>query len=346
MDDLRRNDSAPFADDISDASRISELSDGAHTHRDPITGAPGTHPVGTGVGATGGALAGAAAGTVAGPIGMAVGLAAGAFIGGLAGKGVAERINPTAEDAHWRERYANEPYVEAGRPYEDYAPAYAMGWTQRDQLHEDFNTAEPTLAAQWEQRRAGSTLDWAQARPAARESWQRVNEHHQSDRDQALAAEDAPLDKDEVVDVLNELLETSRDGELGFRSCAQEVDSASAKAFFEGRALACQAAQAELLPLIARYGGQPAEGGSASGALHRGWVHVKGKLGADSELAMMESCEQGEDAALARYRKVLRQNLPADVRAVVQEQARGVRRNHDEIRDLRDAARARWADKA
>ena len=45
-------------------------------NRDPITGAPGAHPVGTGLGATGGALAGAAAGSLAGPVGTVVGLVA------------------------------------------------------------------------------------------------------------------------------------------------------------------------------------------------------------------------------------------------------------------------------
>src|SRR5438045_3041599 len=78
---------------------------GTDANRDPITGAPGAHPVGTGVGATGGALAGAAAGAVAGPIGAAVGLVAGAVVGGLAGKGVAEKIDPTVEDAYWKDNY-------------------------------------------------------------------------------------------------------------------------------------------------------------------------------------------------------------------------------------------------
>jgi len=68
-------------------------------------------------------------------------------------------------------------------------------------------------------------------------------------------------------------------------------------------------------------------------------VQVKGAVGADSELSMLESCERGEDTAVARYRKALRQPLPADVRAVVQAQADGAQRNHDQIRDLRNLAR-------
>lgn len=65
-------------------------------NRDPITGEPRSHPIGTGVGAAaGGAAAGAATGTVAGPVGTGVGAAVGAVVGGLAGKATAEKFNPT-----------------------------------------------------------------------------------------------------------------------------------------------------------------------------------------------------------------------------------------------------------
>lgn len=149
-----------------------------------------------------------------------------------------------------------------------------------------------------------------------------------------------PMSNDDVVDVLNELLETTRDGGFGFLACAEEVKSAALKETFLRRAESCKAAESELVALIAQYGGKPAEGGTAAGAMHRGWVHLKGSLGANSELSILESCERGEDSAVAQYRKALKQNLPADVRAAVQAQADGAQRNHDQIRDLRNAARA------
>lgn len=144
----------------------------------------------------------------------------------------------------------------------------------------------------------------------------------------------------DVVDVLNDLLENTRDGEYGFKTCAEQVDSAEAKQLFSARAEGCRQAGEELVQMIRQYGGEPASGGTAAGALHRGWVAVKGTVGADSELSMLESCERGEDTAIARYRKALKDNLPADVRALVQRQADGAQRNHDQIRARRDAARA------
>ena len=52
---------------------------------------------------------------------------------------------------------------------------------------------------------------------------------------------------------------------------------------------------------------------------------------------MLEECERGEDAAVARYRKALNAALPADVRALLERQAQGAKRNHDEVRALRDS---------
>jgi len=96
---------------------------GTDANRDPITGTPGAHPVGTGVGAAGGAAAGAAIGAAAGPVGAAVGLVAGAIAGGLAGKEVAERIDPTVEDAYWKSNYSKQKYVEHNLAYSEYQPA-------------------------------------------------------------------------------------------------------------------------------------------------------------------------------------------------------------------------------
>ncbi len=156
--------------------------DGRDANRDPITGAPGSHPVGTGLGAAAGGLAaGAAVGTVAGPIGTAIGAAVGAVVGGLAGKGVAERIDPTQEDAYWREAYEDRDYVEAGAPYDDYQSAYRYGvdsYATRYSVGSGlgFDEVEPELATGWEKSRGSSPLDWGRAKHAARDAWQRVSD--------------------------------------------------------------------------------------------------------------------------------------------------------------------------
>jgi phage tail tape-measure protein len=80
---------------------------------DPITGSPGAHPIEAGAGAAaGGFAAGAVLGAVGGPVGAAAGAVVGGVLGGLAGKEIGEQIDPTSQDAFWRENYRNQPYVE------------------------------------------------------------------------------------------------------------------------------------------------------------------------------------------------------------------------------------------
>ncbi|HUG23529.1 hypothetical protein [Piscinibacter sp.] len=147
-------------------------------NRDPISGAPGAHPVGTGLGAAaGGVAAGAAVGTVAGPVGTAIGAAVGAIAGGLAGKGIAEKIDPTVEDTYWREHYASRPYFDAAWTYNDYGPAYRYGWgTFPEHSDRSFDDVEPDLGRGWEQARGQSRLSWDHAKEATRDAWTRVSD--------------------------------------------------------------------------------------------------------------------------------------------------------------------------
>ena len=144
---------------------------------DPLSGATGAHPVGTGVGAAvGGAAAGAAVGTVAGPVGTVVGAAVGAVVGGLAGKGVAEAIDPTAETEYWAANYDRRPYVTPGMPYTDYEPAYRYGWETRAQYADrQWDDVAPQLRAEWPDRAGASGLDWDRAEPAVRDAWYRLD---------------------------------------------------------------------------------------------------------------------------------------------------------------------------
>ncbi|RZJ12162.1 MAG: PA2169 family four-helix-bundle protein [Acidovorax sp.] len=308
------------------------MSDFNDANRDPLTNEPGAHPVGTGVGAAmGGAAAGAAAGAFGGPVGAAVGAVAGAVAGGLAGKAAAEAVNPTEEDAYWRETYHREPYYVGGRTYDQYRPAYELGWSSVDRYEGDFEAVEPRLADDWRARHADG-LAWTDARPAARAAWDRAATARLNNNDTLDVA-----DTEDTVDVLNDLLESARDGEYGFKACAERATSAQLKNVFQRHAQECAAAGTELEQHVRRLGGEPASGGTVAGALHRGWVSVKSALSINDDKAVLEECERGEDAAVARYRKALKATLPADVRALVERQAQGAQRNHDEVRGLRDS---------
>lgn len=152
---------------------------------DPITNAPGAHPVGVGIGAaTGGAAAAALAGAVAGPVGAAVGAVAGAVAGGYAGKAAAESIDPTVEDAHWRDNYRTRPYYDPSIKYEQFGPAYRYGWESRQRYrNQRFDDVEPELERGWSQAQSTSKLKWQQAKQAARDAWDRVERAVPGDAD-------------------------------------------------------------------------------------------------------------------------------------------------------------------
>ncbi|MDP9173278.1 MAG: hypothetical protein M3O30_05360 [Planctomycetota bacterium] len=146
-------------------------------NRDAITGTPGSHPIGTGIGAAGAGAAGAAIGAAAGPIGSiagaAIGTVIGAVAGGLAGKGVAEAINPTAEDAYWRENYRTRPYATGDVTYDEFRPFYEYGWNATNRYAgQNFEDVEPQLQSEWE--RTHPDIEWDEAAPAVRDSFERV----------------------------------------------------------------------------------------------------------------------------------------------------------------------------
>src|SRR5688572_27961145 len=154
------------------------------TNPDPITGAHGSHPVGTGVGAAGGAAAGAAAGAAIGaavggpigaPIGGMIGGIAGAVGGGAAGKAVAESVDPTIEEGYWSNEYNKRTYYGTGMTYDDYGTAYRTGWESRTRYQgRTFEEVEPNVRSDWERNRSSSRLSWDRAKLAARDAWTRV----------------------------------------------------------------------------------------------------------------------------------------------------------------------------
>ena len=82
------------------------------------------------------------------------------------------------------------------------------------------------------------------------------------------------MDNQDTIDVLNTLIETCNDGERGFRNVAEHVHSDDLKTLFATRASECRQACADLRAQVLQLGGDPETGGSASGALHRGWVSL------------------------------------------------------------------------
>jgi len=119
-----------------------------NSNKDPITGAPGSHPVGTGLGSAGGA----------------------------AGHAAGEALDPTVEVAYWRATYVTRPYYREDRNFEDLEPAYRYGWERAaaSKAGQKFEEVESELERTWPTARGKSPYEWKDVRDATLDSWTRM----------------------------------------------------------------------------------------------------------------------------------------------------------------------------
>ena len=148
-------------------------------------------------------------------------------------------------------------------------------------------------------------------------------------------------DIDNGIDILEDLIETCRDGENGFKQAAEKINDPEIRSFFLTQSTKRAKFAKELEAEVQRRGkSNPEHKGSTAGALHRSWMGLKEALGGGTK-SILESAEKGEDSAKDAYEKALKnEDLPPSARPIVQRQAQIIRFAHDRVRHLRDTAKA------
>jgi uncharacterized protein (TIGR02284 family) len=145
------------------------------------------------------------------------------------------------------------------------------------------------------------------------------------------------MDQSTTIATLNTLIDTCKDGEMGFRLSAEHINLPELKTLLAAMADRCTESAGELSVLVRHLGGDPDRGGSVAGALHRGLIDLQAMIGRTDVHAILEECERGEDAAKKRFRDALGRNLPPNIRTVIDRQYQGVMANHDRLKALRDS---------
>lgn len=148
------------------------------------------------------------------------------------------------------------------------------------------------------------------------------------------------VDNNLTISILNDLIQTSKDGEQGFQQAAEHVQDSQLKAFFIRRSHEVSISVAELQDLVVSLGGIPADSSTFGGSLHRYWIDLKTAVVSNDSLAVLNEVERGEDHALNAYLKASEYDFPPLVRSVILRQLNGAQRNHDEVKALRDNAEA------
>ena len=141
-------------------------------------------------------------------------------------------------------------------------------------------------------------------------------------------------DNSDVIAILNGLVETCKDGEKGFRTAAEGITNGDLATLFMNYSEQRASFAAELQAEVRRLGGDPETGGSAIGAVHRGWIDIKSAVAGKEEAAVIAEAERGEDHAVREYRQALEKNLPTGVQTIVENQYIHVRDAHDHVRAL------------
>ena len=149
------------------------------------------------------------------------------------------------------------------------------------------------------------------------------------------------MDTNKVISSLNDLIEVCRDGQNGFKEAAENVKSPDLKTFFNEISTERAEFVNELQLEVRRLGGDPQKSGSASAALHRAWIDIKGTLTGKDDHLILNECERGEDSAVDVYNDALKAaSLPTNILPTIQRQFQSIKQAHDRVKQMRDSKAA------
>ena len=142
----------------------------------------------------------------------------------------------------------------------------------------------------------------------------------------------------ETISTINDLIETLKDGQEGFRQAAEGVEDPELKSLFNEFSLQRSRFAGELQSQAVGLGeSKPEDSGSAAGAMHRAWINLKSAIAKNDDHAILAECERGEDSAVKEYLEAMEEeNLAEPVREIISRQYAEVQNAHDRIKQLRD----------
>ena len=144
----------------------------------------------------------------------------------------------------------------------------------------------------------------------------------------------------ETVSTIDDLIQTLKDGQEGFKQAAEGVKAPQLQSLFNEYSSQRLHFATEIESQAHSLGrSHPEESGSAAGALHRAWINLKSAITSGDDHAILAECERGEDSAIEQYEKAMNDNLPAPLRDIVSRQYSEIKNAHDRIKNLRDTAK-------
>jgi uncharacterized protein (TIGR02284 family) len=148
------------------------------------------------------------------------------------------------------------------------------------------------------------------------------------------------MDSKKLITTLNDLIETCRDGLVGFSEAAENVKSPDLKTFLNQIATDRAQFVNELQLEARKLGGDPQKSGSTTATIRRAWMDLKGTFVGKNDHLILSECENAEDSTVDVYKDALQQGLPANILPIVERQFQSIKQVHDRVKQMRDSKAA------
>jgi uncharacterized protein (TIGR02284 family) len=136
---------------------------------------------------------------------------------------------------------------------------------------------------------------------------------------------DQVVTTEDTIRHLNDLTETCKDGELGYRTAAAHVRNTELETVFSDYAKQRGQFVRALQTEVERLGGTSTDSGTPTATVFRGWIDLKSALTGGNGGAIVAACETGEEAALGAFELVMRLDITGQTRSLVEKQSRQIK---------------------
>ena len=238
------------------------------------------------------------------------------------------RMVSELEDHYWQTHFSREPYYVQGRGYDQYQPAYQLGWKSALE-HPDasFKDFAQELEADWIRQRASSLLPWREVEVAVKDAWEHANAQMQK----LQYSLPVMLHGRDMAVVLHPL----------YRGCAQLLDEMQRMRRAPMHDFAGQVLDRHIQMLdnfmsqLGPYVEADVRKVPGSAVWPRKLTLLWLKFNADfadwTFTDVFDLCESRERSLLAVYQRAQRKNLSTEVQEIVAQQAKQLSMNLDKL---------------
>lgn len=146
---------------------------------------------------------------------------------------------------------------------------------------------------------------------------------------------------DKTVDELKSLITANANSAEVFRKASDLAKSGGLTSLFQSIAVKRESYASDLQQALALTGETKQYDTNLVEPLQSWFMKVRDALQSDEEVGLLSELERSEDRILHAYEGALKETAGSPLNSRLHEQIAGVKKDHDQIRDMRDAAKAR-----